>query len=164
MTKFYIVVSCSRLSWLCPLLCKAKCSFKGQGNMSTEHLWTSSMARGEHRAQGRSVSSVICQISLAFLRMRPAQSTSYHLADEIRGETPYPTPASISTWSLNSIVLTSRRGFKCHGQGAGRVHRRGKGRSTLLPGTHVNPSLWSGFLHLTFDWLAMILSAKHTFH
>lgn len=29
-----------------------------------------------------------------------------------------------------------------------------------------NPSLWSGFLHLTFvfDWLAMILSAKYNFH
>ena len=71
--------------------------------------------------------------------MRPAQSTSYHLADQIRGETPYPTPAFISTCSLHSTALTSRRGFKCHGRGAGRVHRRGEGRPTVLPGTHVQP-------------------------
>lgn len=58
MTKFYIVVFCSSLSWLCPLLCKAKCSFKGQGNMSTEHLWTSSMARGGTQGSGSE-----CQLS-----------------------------------------------------------------------------------------------------
>ena len=141
------------------MLCKAKRSFKGQGNMSTEHPWASSMARGEHRAQGQ---SVICQISLAFLRRRPAQSTSNHLADEIRGETPYPTPAY--KHMLTQLHCSDIKRVQMPWMGAGRVHRRGKGRSTLLPGTHVNPSLWSGFLHLTFDWLAMILSAKHTFH